>query len=242
MSPPPAPPLLAALDATPMLFERTHRALLDAIVSGELAPGERHTQDALAQRLGVSRQPVLQALVLLRHQGLVRDAPGRRGIEVVPISSALVQHLYLVRGALDALTARSAAHRPRPELRERGAALIRAGRAAAGRGDTRAMADADAAFHALLGEAAHNPLLSAGTADLWHQTRRAIVACLRRPTPQRDVWDEHLAILNAVVRGDTRTAERLARAHCEASCGRLLRQLFGDDGPAVAGPAQRKRR
>lgn len=235
-------PRLAALSATPALVERTYRALLDAIVSGELAPGERHTQDALAERLGVSRQPVLQALLLLRHQGLVKDEPGRRGVEVVPLSAAFIQQLYLVRGALDALAARSAAYRPRPELREPGMALIRAGRTAAAAGDLRALVEADVAFHAFLYQAAHNPLLAETAEVHWHHTRRAMAAYLRQTASLRTVWNEHVALLGAVVRGDARMAERLAREHCEASAQIMLRHLFQNDPPQAAGDIPTRRR
>ena len=237
-------PRLPALDASPALAERTYRALLDAIVGGELAPGERHTQEALAERLGVSRQPVLQALLLLRSQGLVKDEPNRRGVEVAPLTAAFVQHLYAVRGALDALAARSAAHRPRPELREPGLALVRAGRAAAAAADSRALVGADVAFHRFLYEAAHNPVLAETAEVHWHHTRRAMAAYLRQPVSVRTVWNEHLAILNAVVRGDARLAERLAREHCDASAQTMLRLAFDDHPPAVAGdptPTRRRR-
>ena len=243
MSPRPPAPRLSALDASPALVERTDRALLDAIVAGELAPGERHTQEALAERLGVSRQPVLQALLLLRSQGLVKDEPNRRGVEVAPLTAAFVQHLYAVRGALDALAARSAAHRPRPELREPGMALVRAGRAAAAAGETRAMVDADLAFHRFLYEAAHNPVLAETAEVHWHHTRRAMAAYLRQPVSLRTVWNEHVAILNAVVRGDSRLAERLAREHCDASALTMLRLAFEHDAPAAAGgPITTRRR
>jgi DNA-binding GntR family transcriptional regulator len=236
-------PRLSALDASPALVDRAYRALLDAIVSGELAPGERHTQDSLAERLGVSRQPVLQALLLLRSQGLVKDEPGRRGVEVAPLSVAFIQHLYLVRGALDALAARCAAYRPRPELREPGMALIRAGREAIAGGDVAAMVDADLAFHRFLYEAAHNPLLVETAAVHWHHTRRAMATYLRQPVSLRTVWSEHLAILNAVVRGDARLAERSAREHCEGSARLMLKLVFDPDPPAApAGPPPTRRR
>lgn len=224
---------LAALDASPALVERAYRALLDAIVSGELAPGERHTQDALAERLGVSRQPVLQALLLLRRQGLVKDEPGRRGVEVAPLSAAFIQHLYLVRGALDALAARCAAYRPRPELREPAMALIRAGREAVAAGVIRPMVEADLAFHRFLYEAAHNPLLVETAEVHWHHTRRAMATYLRQSVSLRAVWSEHLAILNAVVRGDARLAERAALEHCQGSALTMMKQVFEHDPPTA---------
>ncbi len=225
-------PRLVALAQSPALVEQTYQALLDAIVSGRLAAGERYTQEGLAQQLGVSRQPILQALLLLRRQGLIKDEPGRRGIEVVALSGAFVQHLYLVRGALDALAARSAAHRPRPELREPGMALIAAGRAAARSGSVSAMVEADLDFHRFLYEASHNPLLTETAEVHWMHTRRAMAAYLRQIRAIRTVWSEHLAILNAVIRGDARLAEKLAREHCEHSGSIILSHLY--DAPAEA--------
>jgi len=80
---------LIALDTTPDLVDRVHRALRDAICDGDLAPGARLTQEWLAERLGVSRQPVLQALRLLRAEGFVHDAPAR-GVVVASIDAGQV--------------------------------------------------------------------------------------------------------------------------------------------------------
>lgn len=71
------PASLVKLASTPDLVERVYRALLDAISDGSLAPGARITQEGIAAQLAVSRQPVLQALRLLRKDGFVHDAPGR---------------------------------------------------------------------------------------------------------------------------------------------------------------------
>ena len=65
----------------PDLSERIHDAVLNAICSGELKSGARITQEELAQKFGVSRQPVLQAMMLLRREGFLIDA-GRKGRRV----------------------------------------------------------------------------------------------------------------------------------------------------------------
>jgi DNA-binding GntR family transcriptional regulator len=70
-----------------------------------------------------------------------------------------------------------------------------------------------------------------------------MAAYLRQPVSVRTVWNEHLAMLNAVVRGDARLAERLAREHCEASAQTMLRLVFEPPAPAVAGdPITTRRR
>src|SRR5215468_9736485 len=89
------------------LADRVCRAILDAICDGELAPGQRITQDELAARLAVSRQPVLQALRLLKTQGFVRDT-GRRGLVVAGLDPTFIGHLCEVRSALDGIACRAA--------------------------------------------------------------------------------------------------------------------------------------
>ena len=100
---------LLQIEASPDLVERVYRRLMDAISDGSLAPGERITQEEIAQQLAVSRQPVLQALRLLKKDGF-HDAPGR-GLQVAPLDVQHMRDLYQVRGALDALAARLAAQR-----------------------------------------------------------------------------------------------------------------------------------
>ena len=64
--------------------ETVYNVLVDAIIDGSLAPGERVTQEEIAEQLHVSRSPVLQALRLLKKDGLIEDAPGR-GVQVAPL-------------------------------------------------------------------------------------------------------------------------------------------------------------
>ena len=135
------PAQLVRLQAAPDLVDQVYQALLDAISDGSLAPGARITQEDLAERLAVSRQPVLQALRLLKKDGLVSDAPGR-GLLVAPLDAAWIAHTYQVRGALDVLAARLAASR-RAALDPR---LIEQGRRAARGRNIKVMIDADIAF------------------------------------------------------------------------------------------------
>ena len=103
---------LVKLQSAPDLVERVYRALLDAISDGSLAPGARLTQEDIAEQLAVSRQPVLQALRLLKKDGLVRRRAGPRRAGRAARRGWIAQ-VYEVRGALDALAARLAARAPR---------------------------------------------------------------------------------------------------------------------------------
>ena len=211
------------------LVEAVYRAVAAQIVDGRLAPGTRLRQEEVAAQFAVSRQPVLQALQILRRQGLIVDEDNRRGIRVAPLDATFIQNLYQVRGVLDSLAARAAASRPRPDLKEPGAALIRAGRAAAARRDLGALVRADLDFHEFIYRASHNPLLAQTVAVHWHHTRRLMAVHLRTTMSFRSIWAEHQAMLNAVVKGDARTAERLSREHAENACQLMLRLLFRQD-------------
>ena len=84
---------LIKIESTPDLVEKVYASLLDAISDGTLAPGARIMQEEIAAQLAVSRQPVLQALRLLRKDGFVLDAPGR-GVLVAPLDVNTLVQIY----------------------------------------------------------------------------------------------------------------------------------------------------
>ncbi len=103
-------PTLRRIDFAPDLTEQVYERLLEAICSGTLPPQTRLTQQELAASLNVSRQPVLQALRMLRKDGFVIDT-GRRGLMVAPLDAHVIAQTYQVRAVLDGLAAREAALR-----------------------------------------------------------------------------------------------------------------------------------
>ncbi len=211
---------LLRIETAPDLVDQVYRKLLDAISEGSLAPGQRITQEDLATRLAVSRQPVLQALRLLKQDGLVQDAPGR-GLLVAPLEGALIASLYQVRGALDRLAARLAAGRRAqldPQLLERGR------QAAQGR-NVQAMIDADLAFHRAIYAASGNPLIEPSAHLHWRHIRRAMGAVLQRSVMRDTVWDEHEAIALAIGAGEVDRAEALIGAHDQRAGEHMVRLL-----------------
>ncbi len=211
------------LAVQPQLVDRVYAAILDAICAGRLAPGERITQDGLAETLAVSRQPVLQALLLLKKQDFVCDT-GRRGLIVAPLDPAFVEHVYQVRGALDGTAARGASRQPSPDAATRGAALLAAGRAAARARDIGQMIAADIGFHRFVYDLSGNPLIAEAASLHWQHIRRVMGGVLQSDRAER-IWDEHAAILDAIVAGQADVAESRARAHAEAASKMLATQL-----------------
>lgn len=211
---------LERIEFAPDLTEQVYQRLLDAICSGELAAGARLTQEELAASFNVSRQPVLQALRLLKKDGVVVDS-GRRGLIVVPVDPSLIGQLYEVRSVLDGLAARRAAlagAKIDPSVIDRGRRAVAGSRIAA-------MIDADIAFHNLIYAASGNPLIGESAGRHWHHIRRAMGAALQAAGVRESVWDEHQAILEAINAADAVQAERLARQHCEAAGHALSARL-----------------
>jgi DNA-binding GntR family transcriptional regulator len=207
------------------LTDQVYLSIRDAIVSGELVAGERLTQEELAEQFEVSRQPVLLAIALLREQGLIHDAPNKRGLFIAPVDADFLTQLYEVRAALDGASAAAAARYDGPRRRSAGLEIIKRGREAVTNGDVRQLARADRDFHLFIYQASNNPMLVAASTEHWHHTHRAMNACLTHTSTLRSIWTEHQQILEAVLKHDARAAERLSKKHAENCLDRLLEQL-----------------
>lgn len=213
------------LATAPDLVEQVYARLLDAISEGSLQPGARLNQEELAAGFSVSRQPVLQALRLLKKDGFVEDAPGR-GVQVTQLEVQWIAQVYQVRGSLDALAVRLASERGAQIDQE----VMRQGRALSPSGDVQAMIQADLAFHRAIYQASGNPLIEQSINLHWHHLKRVMGAVLQSSQQRQTVWDEHEAIAQAIAAGDADGAVRLVQEHAhEASVqltARLSEQLF----------------
>ncbi len=211
---------LSVLKASPDLVDQVYRALLDAICDGSLAPQERLRQEAIAERMGVSRQPVLQALRQLKQDGFVQET-GARGLAVSALDPQWMLMVYQVRGALDALAARLAAQQRAvidPKL------LARGRKAAAGK-NVQAMIDADLAFHQAMYEASGNPLIGQIALQHWQHLRRVMGAVLQQAGQRQAVWDEHAAIAEAIALGRGEDAAELVQQHAQQAGSMMTEQL-----------------
>ncbi|EHR69301.1 transcriptional regulator [Burkholderiales bacterium JOSHI_001] len=224
---------MKALTTQPNLVEQVRDAILEEIASGAFAPGDRIIQEQIAQALGVSRQPVQQALALLRNQGVLQDAPGR-GLLVAPLDPAHVQHMYDIRAVIEGLAARRAAELGAERAAKAGPALIEAGRKAVAAGSVARMIAADMKFHEFIYGLSGNPLISPALETHLTYTQRVMGEVLIRDEKPRDIWDQHEAILNAVAAGDGERAEALVRAHLTQASGFMVTRMRGK-APATGG-------
>lgn len=187
-------------------------ALRQAIVSGDMAPGQRLVEPELAELFGVSRGAVRAALIDLTGEGLV-ERVHNRGARVRVVSVAEAVAIVECRQMLEALCAAKAARNvtdaAATELTELGERM----RAAVGAGDPVEYSALNAQLHQRIRELAEQPvatdLLERLNAQMVrHQFRLA----LRPGRPLRSL-PEHLAIIDAIVARDAGAAETAARAH-----------------------------
>lgn len=181
------------------------------ILSGEMAPGARLSQLDLAERLGISRTPVREALRRLAGEGLI-DALPQRGFRVTDLGLEAVMRRLEVRLLLEPGIARLAAERAEPQdlaaLRD---AIAREAQAT----NAEAIHDASRLFHVNLARATHNEDIVSTLDALWivEVGRRLLTRRADEPDWKHGDVKEHEAILGALEAGDGERAERLVRGH-----------------------------
>lgn len=180
------------------------------ILTGKLPSGERLGEIALAERLGVSRTPVREAVQRLVQDGLI-EVEANKGAKVRALSIAQIEETYAVREALDGLAARLAAtHRTEADLLEMREVLRRL--ETLPKSDYLAQVATDLEFHAAIANASGNTVLDGVLRGISETVTR--VKQLTRETNQtKETRSDHRAILTAIEKRDPETAERAARAH-----------------------------
>ncbi len=217
------------LDIQPALIDQVHDKLLGAIADGSLPAGHKLTQESVAAMLGVSRQPVSHALQVLKRRGFLIEH-GKRGLQVAPLDARRIRDLYLVREALDGLSARLAALRVKSgeaSQAERGVAIdaLAAGKRFNARTPISRLIDADVAFHSAIHALSGNHAIVETVTDQWPHFKRSMGLVLSVSGAQARFWDEHAAILDAILAGDPASAEERARRHTAAAGEATARQL-----------------
>jgi DNA-binding GntR family transcriptional regulator len=201
------------------------------VITGELAPGARLVEEQLASRLGVSRNPVREALQTLATEGFVELLP-RRGAVVAQITPEQAEDLFDVRLVLESLAARRAARRAAETALDRLRDVLRRAREATEAGELDRLAACNTEFHQVVVETAGNDYLCLLVAPM----ARRVQWVFRRSAAERapHSWTEHEELLQAVAGGDEEYAEAVARAHVAAARA-SYRRLAPRDVAAVSG-------
>jgi DNA-binding GntR family transcriptional regulator len=184
--------------------------LRQAILTGRLKGGERLVEGKLADELGVSRNPVREAIRALASEGLV-DVAARRGASVAVMSDQEARETIEVRALLEGQNARLAARRHDKELIKRIEAVLKKGTAAVAAGRFDQLFLLNQQFHDALAAAGQNRVLGELLQKL--RDRTAMLFAPMSPSRQSRSWNEHAQILRAIIDGDERAAAALAAEH-----------------------------
>ncbi len=169
-------------------------------------------------------------MALLKTDGLVEEA-GKRGLVVAGLDLARMRHHYEIRAVLDGYAARAAADAVKmgrlsaESVMRWTNPILKAGEAAASGGPVRDQIRHDEAFHKMIYEFSGNPVLAETAEPNWRFLRRAMADVLRYAEPPKMIWEQHRAIVKAILSGNPDRAEMLAADHIRVAAGRLSQAL-----------------
>lgn len=213
---------MASTEETELRFrtkqEYVHQNLRDAILRGELGPGQRLVIDEIARRLGVSAIPIREALQLLQSEGLVVSEP-HVGATVAPISEASIDEAFQIMEGLETVAVRGLVPRlGELETVELVGFVSRMDEALANT-DYERWAELNAQFHRRMGELSGMPLLREMTERVlarWERLRRYYFKGVLVHRVEQ-AQQEHRALLEAILARDPDAAERVVREHNRAA-------------------------
>lgn len=209
-----------------LIRDDVYQHLRQAILEGELAPGNRLAEADLGKQLGVSRTPIREALQRLIQNGLL-IAEANKGVKVRILSAIEAQETYIVREELDGLAAALAAQHYTPDdataLQNAFDQLKQAHQQ-----DYRTQTQLDLAFHAQITHAAHNSTLSNLARDL--EQRIALIKHQTRTyNAHPNTETQHAALLKAILERNTQTARDMARQHVQTFAKLVMQELAPSD-------------
>jgi DNA-binding GntR family transcriptional regulator len=194
-----------------------------AILEGTMAPGEHLRQEAIAERLDVSRFPVREALQRLVSEGtVVYDR--NRGYFVAQMGTEEMRQVYLMRELLETELVSSMRSMAAADI-DRLAAFNDDIRMAADVGDFYALAEANRGFHFLLYSQSPLYLVLAEVERLWNLSEQYRALYFYRTEAQQKIIEEHERIIEALRADDRARCAEILNAHRRAAeeevCGRL---------------------
>ena len=200
------------------------KTLRQAILTGELKPGERLMEIHLANKLGVSRTPIREAIRKLELEGLVIMIP-RRGAEVAEITEKSMKDVLEVRKALDTLAVELACERITEEDKEKLLLACEEFEEAVKTGNFAMIAKTDVIFHDIIVEATGNVRLVQMVNNLAEQMYRYRFEYIKDASQHERLVEEHRKIYEGVIRGEKETAVTASGTHIDNQEQSILRQI-----------------
>uniref|UniRef100_UPI003FF0C71F GntR family transcriptional regulator n=1 Tax=Agathobacter sp. TaxID=2021311 RepID=UPI003FF0C71F len=186
--------------------------LREAILKGDLKPGERLMELQLASKLGVSRTPIREAIRMLEQEGLAVTTP-RKGAEVAKMTLKDMEDVLEIRDALDELAVRIACQKITDEQLKQLEDVKELFEKNTQTNNVKNIAEADVSFHDVIYEATGNPKLVTLLNNLREQVYRYRVEYIKDPKNYPTLIAEHEAILDSLKNRDVKNAVEAMHVH-----------------------------
>lgn len=221
-----------AMDEFLPLRDVVFNTLRKAILTGELKPGERLMEIHLANRLGVSRTPIREAIRKLELEGLVIMIP-RRGAEVAQITEKNLKDVLEVRRALDALCVELACDRISSDEEEQLRDACDEFERATETKDATIITKADVEFHDIIVQATGNQRLIQLINNLSEQMYRYRFEYIKDENRHDNLISEHRMIYEGIVNRDKEKAAQAAKLHIDNQERSIIRQIHLEQEQAI---------
>ncbi len=198
--------------------------LRKAILTGELKPGERLMEIHLAQRMGVSRTPVREAIRMLELENLVTMVP-RCGAKVASITTSGLKDVLEVREALEELAIKLACKRSTDDQVRRLKEAMERFENAIESGNLARIAQSDEKFHNIIVEASHNEKLAEMTANLSQQIYRYRYECIKDSSMYAELIEEHRKMYESIYYRKQNEAVEVVKQHITKQQESIMRNL-----------------
>lgn len=204
--------LVLHMDAYLPLRDVVFNTLREAILKGELKPGERLMELQLAAKLGVSRTPIREAIRMLEQEGLAVTIP-RKGAEVAKMTAKDMEDVLQIRESLEELAATLACKKITDDQLTELAERMQEFEDATKTGNVKKIAEADVSFHDVIYNATNNPKLVTMLNNLREQIYRYRVEYLKDESSYPLLLEEHRAIVEGLMSKDKDMVKEMMHRH-----------------------------
>lgn len=206
------------------LSAQAEQYILRSIFNGRLKQGERINETELASKLGISRNPIREALRVLSQQGVIVTIP-RRGTFVRELSRSYIDELFSFRRVVEGFAIQLAVKTVTDEGIRQLEDIVRAMEAAADRGDEAALVENDFRFHVAICELSGNGHAKRAVLQIRAEVEMAISMAKQRFETLHDAALDHWPIVEAMRSKDEQNAIKAVKYHIDDAWNRLTEDL-----------------
>jgi DNA-binding GntR family transcriptional regulator len=191
------------------LSEKAYKTIKYFIIENSLKPGEKIIQEKMAEQLGISKIPLIQALTLLSNEGLLEKLP-RKGFYVRKFSKAEINNIFDIRSALEVLSVSIMTENLTPEIKKILKDFLKDFESSYEKKSGKKYYDLDVKFHSFLIKSSNNELL-----ENIFENFNILLICYTRGfvLAIHDSFKQHKNLINAILKQDKITAEAAIREH-----------------------------